>query len=239
MADLPWPQNAPTSTTPVTSGDLVGMYKPAEPGASKNVQVDVDEIASYAAEGLQTQITQNASDISDNTSAITANTGLIDDNAVRISANESNLDALNGIDGPQNLGPSDSPTFADATIAGSTMSTINSYASTANSRMDQSVKTTDSPTFVAVTSGSSALKWKVFSGTTGTTTTLITHGISGTILGASGTILSSGTYFLIGVDDGGASFSFTQRVESTQIRLVNSGSSSYNGLPYRIVLFYV
>lgn len=237
MADLPWPQNAPTSTTPVASGDLVGMYKPAEPGASKNVQVDVDEIASYAAEGLQTQITQNASDISDNTAAITANTGLIDDNAVRISANESNLDALNGADGPQNLGPSDSPTFADATIAGSTMSTINSYASTANSRMDQGVKTTDSPTFAAVTSGSSAVKWKVFTGTLGGYVANFAHGLTATnILHVSFSVknASSDFYYNYFGPDGSNAVWYT----STNI-VSNLASLDVANQAFRCVVFYI
>lgn len=89
MANIQWPQGAPDASTPVQTGDKIGLYKPAEGGATKNVKVDVDDIKTYAEGTLSADIDQNASDIADNTAAIGVNTGLINGNTVDISSLES------------------------------------------------------------------------------------------------------------------------------------------------------
>jgi hypothetical protein len=93
MANRQWPQNADDASTPLQTGVKVGVYAPAEAGATKNVRYDIDDIKAYTEGTLSSDIAQNASDIADNTAAIGVNTGLINQNTIDISSLESSRQA--------------------------------------------------------------------------------------------------------------------------------------------------
>lgn len=110
---------------------------------------------------------------------------------------------------------------------------------------DQAVATTSSPTFAAVTSGGSALKWKVLSGTTasGAGGAGVSHGLTASnIVGATISVYDGTSNYWIGST---TNTSTTEVFSTHEIRLIadssniyiNTGSSLYSKA-YKLVIFY-
>ncbi len=107
--------------------------------------------------------------------------------------------------------------------------------------MNQNVLTSSSPTFAAVTSGSSSLKWKRFSGTLdGSGEAVITHGVgSGNIVGASSSIATAVNGYIIGNYSPASQYVTIIAESSTTISILTSGGSLFNSRPYTCVVFYI
>lgn len=110
---------------------------------------------------------------------------------------------------------------------------------------DQAVATTSSPTFAAVTSGGSALKWKVLSGTTasGAGGAGVSHGLTASnIVGVTISVYDGTSNYWIGST---TNTSTTEVFSTHEIRLIadgsniyiNTGSSLYSKA-YKLVIFY-
>jgi hypothetical protein len=167
---------------------------------------------------------------------VTAPTGNITTvNATTVGATTGNITTVNATTG--NIANINSTTTNTGTVSATgaiSCQTINTGAGAVECyAMNQNVRTTDSPTFASIQSGSGYIKWKLFSGAVSADIFAVTHGISsGSVLSCSVMIQLSGqTNWIDVLSDGSGAVS----VRTSDIRVARTGISG--GL-YRIILIY-